>query len=64
MGPTQAFRHGPSFSTGRKVRSEMAGTNNDSSDYQLQCVILAVPWIGLLQTMAEHSKGRMLLPSR
>ena len=42
----------------------MARVSIDSSAYQLQCAILAVPYIGLVATMTEQSKGRMLLPSR
>ena len=39
-----------------KIRSKMARTSNDSN--------LAVLQVGLPAAMAEHSKGRMLLPSR
>ena len=63
-GPTKSVSHGPSCArlVGNKVR-DGAGINNCSGS-QLQCAISAVLQAGLPATVAEPSKGRILLPSR
>ena len=57
MDPKRRFGMARVFLDLQKIRLEMAGTSNDSGAYQLQFAILAVPWVGLLATVAERSKG-------
>ena len=47
-----------------RVVLDLAGIGKNNTADQLQCAILGVLQVGLLTTMAERSKGRMLLPSR